>query len=236
MPNIAIIDDDTLMRDFLEETCLGFYKDRDIEVQCFRNGTMLLESKSRYDLIFLDIELGIDNGIEIAKKLREKDKQVQIVIVSGFEKYKSVAYSIHCFDYLDKPVTPKKIIDILQEFEDYKITETEDEFIILKVLQGIKKIYLSSVRYIEYKERKIFIYTTTDTYNLYGKLQDLFGQLQDKGFGHSHRAYIVNFRRVSLIQKQEIILDDATRLPLSKSKRNSFLEGFKIFEVGKNDD
>lgn len=236
MPNIAIIDDDKLMSDFLKEICLDFYKGKDIMVDCFYNGTLLLESKNRYDLIFLDIELGIDNGIEIAKKLRNKDKYVQIVIVSGFEKYKMNAYSIHCFDYLDKPVTSQKIVYILQEFEDYKVSSKEDEYIILKVLQGIKKIYLSTIFYIEYKERKIFIYTTSDTYSMYGKLYDLYEKLRGRGFGLSHRAYIINFRKASLIQGNEIVLADLTRLPLSKSKRNCFLEEFKEYEMRDGND
>lgn len=236
MPNIAIIDDDKLMSDFLKNICLNFYEEKDIIVDCFFNGTLLLESKNRYDLIFLDIELGIDNGIEIAKKLRNKDKHVQIVIVSGYEKYKMSAYSIHCFDYLDKPVTSQKIDCILQEFEDYTFSLKEDEYIILKVLQGIKKIYLSTIYYIEYRERKIFIYTTSDTYSMYGKLSDLYEKLRRRGFGISHRAYIINFRKISMIQGNEITLADLTRLPLSKSKRNCFLEEFKEYEMGEGND
>ncbi len=229
MPNIAIVDDETLMRDFLEEICLEYFKDRELMVECFQNGTLLLESKNRYDLIFLDIELGIDNGIEVAKKLRQKDRQVQIIIVSGYEKYKRVAYGIHCFDYLDKPVTKEKILSILQEYESYTTSRQEEDYILIKTLQGISKIYVASIRYIEYKERKVFIYTTTDTYSLYGKMCDIYEELRDKGFGVNHRAYIVNFRKVSLIQGRDILLEGGISLPLSKTKKEVFLEQFTKF-------
>ena len=175
--------------------------------------------------------MGIDNGIDIARKLREKDKQVQIIIVSGFEKYKTVAYAIHCFDYLDKPVTPQKITYILQEFEDYAVFEEKEDHIILRVLEGMKKIYISSIRYIEYRERKVFIYTTSATYSLYGKIYELFELLRERGFGQSHRAYIINFRKVSLIKGREVILNDSTHLPLSKSKKKDFIEQYERFEV-----
>lgn len=74
MPNIAVVDDEEPMQNYLKEICLDFYKDKEVIVDCFSNGILLLEAKNRYDLIFLDIELGIDNGIEIARKLREKGR------------------------------------------------------------------------------------------------------------------------------------------------------------------
>lgn len=231
MISIAVVDDSKILCDYIKEQCLQFYKedDKDVIIDCFLNGSLLLESKRQYDLIFLDIELGIDNGIEIARRLRKKDKQVQIVIVSGYEKYKADAYSIHCFDYLDKPLTKEKIDYILNEISEYKDIENDKDYIILKTLQGTKKIYLSSIMYCEYKERKLFIYTLSHTYDLYISLAELYNDLQDKGFALTHRAFILNLDKIKLIKNDRVILENNSEVPLSRSKKKDFLIAFENY-------
>lgn len=231
MLNIAIVDDSKITCDFLNDVCYTYYhqKNQDVSIDIFFNGTLLLQSKKQYDIIFLDIELGIDNGIDVAQRLRKKDKQVLIVVISGYEKYKMSAYSIHCFDFLDKPISKEGIIKLLKEIDEYGSVDIPKESITLKTLQGTKKIYIDAIRYCEYKERKVFIYTLSQTYDLYIPLKELFYELKDKGFGMCHRSFIVNFKRIDLVHSQEIILDNQFRLPLSKSKKKEFIKQFKNY-------
>lgn len=231
MLNIGIVDDSKMMCDYLNEICKEYYQkiNLDISIDNFFNGNLLLESKKQYDIIFLDVELGIDNGIEIAKRLRKRDKQVFIVVVSGYEKYKKDAFTIHCFDYLDKPITKDKIYTTLGEIQKYREVYPQKENIILKTLQGTKKIYLTSILYCEYKERKVFIHTLSQSYELYVPLSEIYEKLKDKNFGMCHRAFIVNFEKISLIKNNEIIIDTLEVLPLSKMKRKEFLKQFENY-------
>lgn len=231
MIDIAIVDDSQILCEYIRECCLNYYLENkeDISVDIFLNGTSLLESNKQYDFIFLDIELGIDNGIEIAKRLRKRDKQVQIIIISGYEKYKFDAYSIHCFDYIDKPITFEKISLILKEISEYNDYGANNEILVLKTLQGIKKIQIPSILYCEHKERKTFIYTSTHTYDLYMPLNELHSKLSIDNFGIPHRSIIVNYAKINLIKKDTVILDRGIELPLSKSKKSTFVKSFKNF-------
>jgi len=233
MVDIAIIDDSQILCKYIKKCCLDYYagNNEDVSVDIFLNGTSLLGSNKQYDFIFLDIELGIDNGIDIAKRLRKKDKQVKIIIISGYEKYKLDAYSIHCFDYIDKPITFEKISSILKEIGEYNDYDSKNEILVLKTLQGIKKIQIPSILYCEHKERKTFIYTSTQSYDLYMPLNELYSKLPKENFGMPHRSIVVNYAKINLIKKDTIIMDQCIELPLSRTKKSAFIKSFKDFLI-----
>jgi DNA-binding LytR/AlgR family response regulator len=228
---IAIIEDNKLTLDFLKKTCEEYYKNKHVSlsIHCFTNGSLFLESKIQYDIIFLDIELGIDNGINIAHKLRMNDFHSNIIIISGYEKYKHEAYALHCFDYLDKPITSKRIHNVLQELEKYYPIDSKEKYIYIKTLQGIQKIYLSSIIYCEYKGRKTHIYTAHHSYDLYTPLSNIYENLNDKRFSIPHRAFIINLDKIKLINKDTIILENNIEIPLSRKKKTEFLNSFEIY-------
>ena len=55
------------------------------------------------------------NGIEISTMIRNYDLDTYIIIVSGFPKYKNVAYRLHVFDYLDKPLDKTMLFKTLDD-------------------------------------------------------------------------------------------------------------------------
>ena len=63
----------------------------------------------KIDVAFLDIEMAGLNGVELAKKLKAINPNINIVFVTGYTEYAVDAYSIHASGYLTKPVTADKI-------------------------------------------------------------------------------------------------------------------------------
>ena len=61
------------------------------------------------DTAFLDIELRLTNGIEVAKELKKKNPLINIIFVTGYREYMEAAFSIHASGYVLKPVTTEKI-------------------------------------------------------------------------------------------------------------------------------
>ena len=59
---------------------------------------------NKYDIIFLDIEMSKVSGIELSNIIREKNKEIDIVFVSGFFKYALHGYKVGALQYLLKPV------------------------------------------------------------------------------------------------------------------------------------
>lgn len=88
----AICDDDIQFCNKIKSYIIEYYGENKVEISIFNSGEDFIKSKVKYDCIFLDIEMINLNGIEIATMIRNYDLDTYIIIVSGFPKYKNVAY------------------------------------------------------------------------------------------------------------------------------------------------
>ena len=106
MINIGIIEDDPADLDHLKDQLLKYsaQKDCPLKMDSYVTGEEFLSSEGKaYDLIFMDMQLGGIDGIETSRKLREKNPDVIIVIVTNLMQYAIQGYSIKAADYLLKP-------------------------------------------------------------------------------------------------------------------------------------
>lgn len=108
MINVAIIDDIKEDADALKNALKAIEVDYNVIFNnfFFESGESFLINyeKNKYDLIFLDIELGKENGINVARKLRVIDKETIIIFVTNVAKYATEGYEVDALDYIVKPV------------------------------------------------------------------------------------------------------------------------------------
>lgn len=88
----------------------------DCEIQTFFSGGELLRG-GRFDICFLDIQMEGINGIETARKLREKDEESIIVFITGAREYVFEAFDVAAFHYLVKPLEDGKLQEVLRRAE-----------------------------------------------------------------------------------------------------------------------
>jgi len=77
------------------------------------------------DIAFLDIEMWGMNGIELAQKIKEIQKNTNIVFVTGYSKYALDSYTVKASDYVMKPVTKEAIKESLENLRCPVKTEPE---------------------------------------------------------------------------------------------------------------
>ena len=75
------------------------------KVEAFVNGTDLLNSKTRFDIIYLDIQMPEINGIEVARKIRQRDKDVILIFLTNYFAPENIAegYTVDAHGFLKKP-------------------------------------------------------------------------------------------------------------------------------------
>jgi len=106
MPKLLIVDDEADVREF----AANFFKRRKIDcftAFCGEEALTLIE-KNRPDLVLLDIKMpGID-GIETLRRIKEKDKSMKIIMVSGRKPEEQEAFNkckeLGALDYIHKPL------------------------------------------------------------------------------------------------------------------------------------
>ena len=103
----AIIDDEVRDQDRLAECIKRIRAElkEPMEVQKFLSGEEFLWVKDdSFDLICLDIDMKVKNGIQIAKEIRKNNTQVFIIFITNMAQMAIRGYEVQAFDFILKPV------------------------------------------------------------------------------------------------------------------------------------
>lgn len=89
MIHIFLCDDDSSYLEYLSEIVDRFFRQNNIEagIKTFTDGEKLLEEPEMADIVFLDVEMPGKSGIEVGRRIKEKNPYALIFIVSFTEQY-----------------------------------------------------------------------------------------------------------------------------------------------------
>ncbi len=234
MINVAIVEDDAQDFDRLK-TMLNRYSDETHElfkVSAFQNAVDFLDNYySRYDLIFMDVEMpGID-GLQASQKLRELDRHVCLIFVTNMVQYAYAGYGVEAFDFIGKPLQYGNFVLTLRRAIN-QIKMNRDIPILLKVKEGVIKISQKSILYVEVQGHQITYHTEKGLYAAYGTLKNIREALNEQLFCLCNNSYYVNLGTVIKIDKDEVTLLDGTVLSVSRSKKKEFIARMNSYMGG----
>ncbi len=112
---VLCLDDEELALQMIV-TCVKEAKP-DADVEGFDDQDELLEEakKNGCDVVFLDIHMPGMNGVEVAKRLKEINRKMNIIFVTGFAKYKGEAMDMKASGYIMKPVMTEEVAAELED-------------------------------------------------------------------------------------------------------------------------
>lgn len=111
MIKIAICDDEKIACELLEKKILSYmenWKER-CEIKCFFSAMELLQTPCAFDLFFLDIQMPEQDGIALAKKIRENENLGAIIFITALSEHVYDAFEVEAFDYICKPVDDMRL-------------------------------------------------------------------------------------------------------------------------------
>lgn len=199
-----------------------FFKKKNIqyEIHICKDTNTLLSDAFMYDIIFLDIEIGNENGIEIGMQLRNLACQSRIIIVSQFSKYLIEGYKIQADRYFIKPIT-QEVFD--SEMENVISNYFKQHVGFLDTNISKTKIYLKDIMYIEYLDRKTILnFENGSTISTTYPLKYWIDKLQGFAFGQPHKAFIINFTYIKRFDAQDVVLTNNVNIPLSRHYKKDF--------------
>lgn len=106
MINIAICDDEQTSLNSIKKLTTDFFRSQNIKINIslFSSGEELLSSDKDIDILFLDIQMKQLNGIETAKKIRNKSYKCFLIFITVLKEMVFQSFEVQPFDYMLKPI------------------------------------------------------------------------------------------------------------------------------------
>ena len=165
-------------------------------------------TKTKFDVVFLDISMPTMTGLELANTILEINANTFIIFQTAFEEYALEAFKTGGLDYLLKPISNetvknslKKIKKFIQNIDPYKSMLSQK--IIAKRGAKLYIISIDDIYYIKADLDEIIIkIKDTDAY-VRKKMQDMQKVLQGRNFFRIHRYYIINADKIKSMESIE---------------------------------
>ena len=208
------------------------------DVKIFFSAEELLREQTGYAIYFLDIQgIGANGctGLDAARQLRARAASSRSVIIflTGFCEYMSAAFDVNAFHYLVKPVASEKFGRVLDKAwrEAEFAARQRESFVLLKVADRRRKIYLRDILYVESDNKKVTVHTTEDVFAATGKMEEL-DKILSPVFFRCHRCYLVNFAHIIAYGATDIEVTGGDKIPLSQKKRTDFARAYLRYAKG----
>jgi two-component system LytT family response regulator len=168
------------------------------------------------------------NGLELVSQLSVKPL---IIFTTAYSQYAVEGFKVDAVDYLLKPIdfpdfqrAINKATELL-ELRSTKNTniETNKEFLFIKSEYKIIRINFGEIIYIQGMSEYVKIHLTgrKPVMSLLS-LKALEAQLPQSMFMRVHKSYIVNLQKINMIERNEIVYDDGTIIPISQQYKDAF--------------
>ena len=245
---VLIADDEALARKFIRRM---LKQDPDVEsvAEC-SNGADAVATirKEKPDLVFLDVQMPEMDGFAVLDAVR-LDHLPEIVFTTAYESYAIRAFELHALDYLLKPFDQVRFKAALkyakerfrsQHEEDKRLQvgtllesiRAQQEYldrIIIRADGRITFLHTREIDWIEADDKYLHLHTGKGARMVRQTLAAIESQLDPKKFLRVHRSAMVNMDRIKELQplfngEHSLILDDGTRLTLSRKYKEKLFE------------
>ncbi len=229
---IAIVDDvasdrQRLAEDishWIDEQCLPL----DSPPDQFASGETFLKtfSAGKYDIVFLDIYMDGINGMETARRIREKDTSCRLVFTTTTPDFAVDSYEVDSSWYLVKPYSYEKLSDALTRCSAF--WKEQNQFLLVPGKKGKEKLPLHQIAWTEYVNRKVCVHFKNGQETQVSMRQRDFSELllSYPYFCDCMKGLIVNFEAVKKISDDSFLLKEGEKIPISRLKYKSVREKF----------
>lgn len=182
------------------------------------------------DLIFLDIEMPLVNGINFLRTLQNPPK---VVFTTAYAEYALEGYDLNVADYLLKPFSYERFVQAVTKVQKLlapapaaALPEPETGFLLIKEKEGLLKIRYDDILYIEASKDYMKIFTRATHYLVHQTMKNLENMLPPDRFIRTHKSYMVALKEIKLVKPDEVLLSNNTGIPVSSSYKDGVTGAF----------
>lgn len=226
---IGICDDEEMQRQHIRKLCEQFFTEYSQLYECieFTSGEELLQyTGERLHLLFLDVELGGIDGIEVMHQVEEADWVGRIVFISSHEEMVWNSFGIKTLGFVRKPVEYVKLekwikiaIKENQENRVYEYTVGREKY--------CKK--LEDIYYLESSGNYTYLYQRKERTLANDNLRCWQKKMENAPMVRIHKSYLINMQHVKTWEADTVVLSNGTMLPLGRQYKKDARETYLTF-------
>lgn len=206
------------------------------ETICFSSPEEMLrfveeKPSGRASVYLLDVVMPAVDGIELGKRIRERDTSSAVIYISISREYALDAFEVHAFSYLIKPYSREKLFSELDGCVDR--TAPEPQIISVKTAGGIVGVDAAEIIAVEYYSHRLTFHmkngkkldTLYQRQPFYVQAEEL---IKTGDFLRVSASYLVNFRNIRGLKTDEFIMCDGSRYKITRkyiAARRQYIDG-----------
>lgn len=224
-----IVDDEPIARNIIESYCSNLPY---LEVVASSGNAIeakMILQQQEIDLIFLDINMPVMDGISFLKTLRSP---LQVIFTTAYKEYALDAFDLAACDYLLKPfsferfvVAVDKAVALLKtgQARSDNLPPAKEDFLFIKADGRIYRIAFQEIFYAEASGNYTRVVTDKNIYlpaMTFAAIEEL---LPSSLFIRVHRSFIINKSHISHIEGNRVFINK-TEIPIGSNYKEQFLK------------
>lgn len=234
MIRIAVIDDEEKILNLIcEYIQRGIEVTSQVEICSFLNVDSFwdrVKSGEDFDVLFSDIDLGKDNGIDLGNQISKNYPQIYLIFITSHPEFAAESYVMEAYQYILKQDMERRLPGIVRNLIE-KIERERLQYRLVGTETSKEKIFYKDIIYIcKMKAAKYVLYITTKgEYRERITLEKVFRELHSDEFVLAERAYIVNMRHIVKIVGNTIYLENQENVVISRARLSKIKEEINAY-------
>jgi len=226
--SLGVCDDDELVCEAICMRIIKIFENCGIEVKCDKYVSPVAlyknieKENTKYDALFLDIDMPKLNGIDLVKALKPLEQSPDIIFVSNREDMVFDTLKVHPFGFIRKNNFAHDLHDVLRSYIDLRIRGNTYIALKLKNHSEIKKVKVSDIVYIEsFRNKQLIHMADGEEVECSMQMSDFEQKLSGYDIVRIYKSYMVNFKYVKRIDRAGVLLsfkDGEITLNVSRDK------------------
>lgn len=209
MINIAVCDDEEVFIKKIESIVKDYFADKDVDfaIDTYTSSLKFCELKeemTKYDIVFMDINMDEMDGIETSKLLRTYCSDTYLIFVTAFINYTLEGYKVEAIRYILKDfnnmhVNIAEALEVILKKMDLDSKKMRYEFI----GEGERDISINDIVFVENNLHRLTFHMqingNEEEFKIYKKLSDIETDFDSECLIRTHQSYLVNMKYVKSV-------------------------------------